>query len=326
VKTFVTGGTGFVGSHLIDVLLERGHQVTALVRSPAKAAGLAERGVTLVRGDLLDLAALREGAQDADVIHHVAALTGAVDEAEFIRANRDGTANVIEAAAASGRMPRIVLVSSMAAGGPAARGVPRTGAEPSRPVTMYGRSKLASEAVLRASALPWTIVRPPAVYGPRDRDNIITLFKAARFGIAPIFGDGTMELSLVHARDLALSLALVGEAAEAAVLHRTFYANHPEVLTSADFLRRIAAAMNRRVTLVKLGRLPVRLALGITGGLAALLKQRTILRPDKIHEFFQDAWTGDPAALMEATGWQPKFDATTGLADTLAWYRAHGWL
>ena len=155
MRTLVTGGTGFVGSHLIDVLLERGHEVTALVRSPAKARGLEARGVRLVRGDLHDLEALREAAKDADVVQHVAALTGAVDEAEFLRANRDGTANVLRAAEAAGRGARLVLTSSMAAGGPAKRDQPMRGHEPPAPVTMYGRSKLASEEVVRAGALPW---------------------------------------------------------------------------------------------------------------------------------------------------------------------------
>ena len=326
MKVFVTGGTGFVGSHLIDVLLERGHEVTALVRSPAKAEGLAERGVQLVRGDLDDHAALRDGARDAEVLFHVAALTGAIDEAEFLRANRDGTANLLAAGIASGRQPRFVLVSSMAAGGPARRGRPSVGGDPEHPVTMYGRSKLASEQVVTSGALPWTIIRPPAVYGPRDADNVITLFKAVRWGIAPIFGDGSMELSLVHVRDLAVAIARAGEARGADVVGRVFYANHPEVLTSAAFVRRIAATLGRRVLLLPLGRTPVRLALGVTGALAALLKRRTILRPDKIHEFFQEAWTGDPAPLMAATGWEPHWNAEQGLADTLRWYRAHGWL
>lgn len=326
MRVFVTGGTGFVGSHLIDVLLERGHQVTALVRSPSRAAGLAERGVTLVRGDLHDTAALAEGVREADVVQHVAALTGAIDEAEFTRANRDGTANLVRAAEATGRQPRFVLTSSMAAGGPARRGVPRTGAEPDQPVTMYGRSKLASEVVVRESRLPWTILRPPAVYGPRDVDNMLTAFKAVRGGMAPVFGDGTMELSLVHVRDLAEVLELAGEAPAEVVVGRVFYANHPEVVTSAEYLRRIGATIGKQPYLLHLGRLPVQLALSVTGGLAALLKRRTILRPDKVHEFFQDAWTGDPTSLMAATGWRPRFDTVAGLAETYAWYREQGWL
>lgn len=320
MKAFVTGGTGFVGSHLVDALLARGDDVAVLLRSPAKAADLAARGVTLVRGDLHDPAALAEGVRGADVVYHVAALTGALDEAEFLRANRDGTRHVLEAAARGGAAPRFVLVSSMAAGGPALRGRPSTGEEPPRPVTMYGRSKLASEELVRAASLPWVIVRPPAVYGPRDADNFPALFQVAARGFAPVFGTGAMELSLVHVGDLADALVRAGTAP--GLEGRTFYANHPEIVTSAELVRAVGRTLGRDVRVLRLPRPVVAAALAATGGWAALTRQRTILRPDKIHEFFQEAWTGDPSPFVAATGWTPRFDLAAGLADTLAWIRA----
>lgn len=324
MKALVTGATGFVGGHLVDRLLARGDSVTALVRSPAKAAELTARGVRLVRGDLGDHAALTEAAAAQDVIYHAAALTGAVDEAEFLAANRDGTANVVRAALAGGA-PRFVLVSSMAAGGPAGRGRPKGADGHDTPVTMYGRSKLASEQVLRGAALPWVILRPPTVYGPRDRDNLITVFKAARLGIAPVFGDGSMEVSIVHVEDLADAIVLAGTAGEQ-VVGQTYYTNHPEVLSSADLVREIARSMGRGVTLLPIPEWAARVALTATGAWAAALRRKTILRADKANEFYQAAWTGDPASFIDATGWQPRFDAATGLAHTHDWYRQAGWL
>ncbi|MFL5521190.1 MAG: NAD-dependent epimerase/dehydratase family protein, partial [Gemmatimonadales bacterium] len=115
MKALVTGATGFVGSHLVDRLLAAGDEVTALVRSPTKAAGLAERGVRLVQGDLHDLRALADAVRGQDVVQHVAALVGAVDEAEFLRANRDGTANLVTAVQREAPEARFVLTSSLAA-------------------------------------------------------------------------------------------------------------------------------------------------------------------------------------------------------------------
>lgn len=324
MRVFLTGATGFVGGHVVDRLLARGDSVTALVRSPARGAGLAARGVRLVAGDLHDLPALHAGVERADAVLHIAALTGAVDEAEFLSANRDGTANVLTAAALAPQRPRLVYVSSMAAGGPARRGAPKREAGDDHPVTMYGRSKLAGEVVLRASPHPTVILRPPSVYGPRDRDNFLALFRAARTGFAPVFGAGTMELSLIHVGDLAD--ACVAALATPGIEGRTFYVNHPQVVTSGDLVRRIGAAMGKRVRVIGIPEWLARAILTVTGGTAALLHRKTILRADKANEFFQEAWTADPAPFMTATGWRATRELTAGLVETYAYYREAGWI
>jgi nucleoside-diphosphate-sugar epimerase len=323
VKALVTGATGFVGGHLVERLARDGHEVTALVRSPAKAARLLKPEIRLERGDLHDEAALARAVAGQDVIYHVAGSVAARDEAAYMAGNRDGTRNVIRAAEAAGR-PRFIHVSSMAAGGPSRKGVPMTVADRPHPVTAYGRSKLAAEAVVRASALPWTILRPPTIYGPNDRDNLIKVFRIARTGIAPVFGDGSMELSAVYAPDLADALVLAAAAPAAA--GQTYYANHPEVLTSAGLVRLIGRAMGRTVRIVGVPEPLGRVILAATGGVASLLGRVTILNLDKANEFFQPAWTGDPAPLMADTGWRPAHDMASGLAETWRWYRAAGWI
>lgn len=324
MKALVTGATGFVGGHLVDQLLERGDTVTALVRTPARAADAAARGVTLVQGDLGDLDALAKATDGQEVIYHVAALTGAVNEAEFLAANRDGTRDLARAAVEAGGTARFVLVSSMAAGGPARRGVPKRASDPNAPVTMYGRSKLASEAALAAEPLTWTILRPPTIYGPRDRDNLLTVFKAARLGIAPVFGTGAMELSLVYVTDLVD--AMIRAATSDATRHQLFYVNHPEVITSADLVRGIGREMGREVSLFPIPEWMARVALNATGAWAAALSRKTILRADKANEFYQEAWTGDASDFVAATGWTPHWDFATGIASTAAWYRTAKWL
>lgn len=322
MRVLVTGATGFVGGHLVDRLLAAGDEVTALVRSPARAAGMADRGVRLVQGDLHDHAALRDAARAQQVVYHVAALLGATDEAEFLRANREGTANVVAAMEAVAPYARLVLVSSLAAAGPAAPGRPRKEGEPAAPVTMYGRSKLASEEVVRASGLPWVIARPPAVYGPRDSDNFATLYRLARFGVGPVFGDGSQEVSLVYAPDLAEALRLAG--VTPGIEGRAYFTNHPEVVTTRAIVTGIGKSMGRSVTVLPVPRPVATLALAAVGGVAGLLKRKTILRADKANEFFQPAWTADPAAMMGDTGWVPAHDMALGLAKTWDWYREHG--
>lgn len=323
MKALVTGATGFVGGHLVERLRAEGHEVTALVRSPAKAARLLELGVRLERGDLHDQPALERASAGQDAVFHVAGSVAARDEAAYLDGNRDGTRNVVRAAEASGR-PRFVHVSSMAAGGPSRKGVPMTADDPPHPVTAYGRSKLAAEDVVRGSALPWTILRPPTIYGPNDRDNLIKVFRIARTGIAPVFGDGSMELSAVYAPDLADALVRAAEPRE--TVGRVYYANHPEVLTSAGLVRLIGRTMGRTVRVVGVPEPLGRAILTVTGGTASLLGRVTILNRDKANEFFQPAWTGDPAPLTRDTGWRAAHDVAAGLAETWRWYRAAGWI
>ncbi len=322
MKALVTGGTGFVGSHLIDALLKRGDTVTALVRTPARAAGLAAAGVHLVRGDLDAHAALREATEAVDVIYHVAGRVAARDDAEFLRANAEGTANLLTAARGSGA-PRFVLVSSLAAGGPAPRGAPLSGGEPARPVTAYGRSKLAGEEAVRASSLPWVILRPPMVYGPRDTE-VLKLFKMARWGLAPIFGKGDQELSAIFGPDLAGALIAAGTSPN--TIGKTYLPCHPEVFTSRAFAQEIGTAVGRDVLILSVPEPIGRGLLAVIGGAAKLTGTASVLSSEKADEFFETAWTGDPAALMRDTGWTPGRSLPEGLAETMTWYRAEGWI
>jgi nucleoside-diphosphate-sugar epimerase len=322
MRALVTGATGFVGSHLVEALQNGSVEVTALARSASKAAALAQRGIRVVSGDLHDAAGLEHAVRDQDVVYHVAGVVAARDEAEFMHANRDGTRNLLTATERQGRS-RFVLVSSLAATGPAPRGAPLLGTEPPRPVTAYGRSKLAAEQLVRRSSLPWSIVRPPIVYGPRDRE-VLKVFRLARLGLAPVFGDGSQELSAVHAADLAQALMAV--ASTPITTGGTYHACHPQVFTSSELGRAVGAAMGRSVVRLRVPLAAGRTLLAITETLARLTRQVTILTTDKANEFFQTAWTGDPSPLTRDSGWHARHDLSSGLADTYQWYRKAGWL
>jgi dihydroflavonol-4-reductase len=224
----VTGGTGFVGGHLVAALRARGDEVTCLVRRATPAGSVESLGCRIVRGDLADLRALEELVQGARVVHHVAGRVSAPHEAAFHAANREGTAALGRAAREAG-VARLVYVSSLAVTGPTVPGQPLDEAGPPRPVTPYGRSKAAGEAAVREARLPYTIVRPPVVYGPWDRE-LLRVFRLARRGIVPVLGDGTQELSLVHARDLAQ--ALIAAALSPRTEGGTYHAAHPDAVPS----------------------------------------------------------------------------------------------
>lgn len=323
MRAFVTGGTGFVGAHLVQALRARGDAVTCLVRTPTKprALGWAE-DVVLVTGDLHDRTALLAGCRDADVVYHVAGRIHARSAREFFTANRDGTMRVLEAAAAH-PPSRFVYVSSLAVGGPSDPGRPIDEGRPPAPVSDYGRSKLAAEAAVRAAAFPWTIVRPPVVYGEWDRETL-RLYRLAAAGWGTVIGDGTQELSVIYAGDLAG--ALVTAAASPVTHARVYYATHPVSTTTRALVDTVGRAVGTRPRIV---RVPGALAQGglwAVGSLANLVGRSTVLSADKAKELLAPAWLCSGEALTRDTGWRATTNLETGLARTAAWYRVEGWL
>jgi nucleoside-diphosphate-sugar epimerase len=322
VNVFVTGGTGFVGAHLVRALQERGDRVTCLVRRPELAERLGWRGVRLVHGDLDDVSALRDGCEDAELVFHVAGRIVARNAREFMATNRDGTANVLEAAHEHG-VTRFVLVSSLAAAGPTTPGHPIDETRPPAPVTDYGRSKLAAEVLVRAMPFPWTIVRPPVVYGEWDRSTL-KVFQLARGPVAPVFGDGSQELSVIHAADLAHALIAAGTSPAAE--GRAYFATHPAATTSRALLLACARTLGTSPRIVPLPAVLARALLWTVGSLAHLAGRATFLSADKANEYLAPAWTCRGDALTRDTGWRAEIDLEPGLARTAAWYREVGWL
>lgn len=333
MKTFVTGGTGFVGSHLVELLQARGYEVTCLVRDRSKAERIFGSQLPhLELGDLNDIDALMRGAEGAQLVFHVAALTAAKNPAEFRHTNVEATRSVVEVTRRASRdLERLVYVSSLAALGPTRRGTILPDDATPRPVTAYGESKLAGEEIIKASDLPWTVVRPPAVYGPRDRE-LLKLFAMVKKGWATVFGDGAQELTLIHVSDLAQALLAAAQSSE--TVGESFFATHPEVVTQVELVYRIHKALaalgfrkeSDEPRVVPLPETVARISLGIIGAAARLAGRRTVLSADKAAEFLAEAWTCSPRRLKQATDWSPTYDSNEGLFQTAKWYRDHQWL
>src|SRR5664279_1177301 len=189
----LTGGTGFVGSHVAHALLAAGYRVRALARRPDDIGWLKGTGAELVKGDVRDAATLPALVEDASAVVHVAGKTSARSEAEYMAANAAGSANVVAAVRKSAPHAHVVLVSSQAAGGPSPNGAPVRAADPPRPVSSYGRSKLAGEEAIRNEpGLAFTILRLSAVYGPREKAIRAAVIRAAGIlaGVLSTFGKG----------------------------------------------------------------------------------------------------------------------------------------
>jgi nucleoside-diphosphate-sugar epimerase len=322
MKAAVTGGTGFVGGHLVDGLLRRGAELSCLVRSAPRGVPLEARGCRVVPGSLHDEQALDALVSGADVVFHVAGAVAALSEAEFLRVNRDGT-SLLAAASARAGAGRFVYVSSLAVSGPARPGHPLDEGGTPAPLTPYGRSKLAGEEGVRRSGVPFTIVRPPVVYGPRDRE-LLRIFRLVRRGIAPLLGDGRQELSLVHAGDLAR--ALIAAAASPATAGRVYHAAGPERVTQRELSQLVGRALRKRPLALPVPGALLRVALAASDAVARLTGTPTLLGSDKLAEFLAPAWICSSEALARDAGWRAAIPLERGLAETAQWYREARWL
>lgn len=296
----LTGGTGFVGGHTLTALLAAGHDVRALTRraQPERA------DVAWVHGALDNPPSLAELCRGADAVVHVAGVTNAPDAAGFDAGNRLGTAAMLDAAHASG-VRRFVHVSSLAAREPQ--------------LSLYGASKRAAEDAVTASALDWQVVRPPAIYGPGDTDNL-ELFKFARRGIIPLPPGG--RLSVVHAADLARLFVALVEASKGQCFYEADDAR-PGGWSHREYALAIGAAVGRRPLLVPLPRPLVSLGARIDMRLRGPHAKLTL---DRVAYFCHPDWTIDPAKRPPTDFWHPKTETMAGLAATATWYHEHNWL
>jgi nucleoside-diphosphate-sugar epimerase len=328
VKVFVTGATGFVGSHLVRELLDRGDEVVCLVRDVERARKLlGEKMPTLVHGSLNDRDKLRSACEGADIIFHSAALTTARSRDEFFAVNTDGTQLLVEVASeAAPELSRLVFVSSQTAAGPSKRGEPRTEEHSPVAVSNYGASKLAGEDRVRKSHLPWTIVRPCAVYGPGDQ-AFLSVFKIAKLGFIPALGSPDQQLSMVHVSDLVRCLLGV---VTSKTLEQTYFASHPEIVTGKTLCKHARSALYpggaRDPLIFGLPRWAAKSILEITYAAASAVGKSTFLSPDKGHEYFAEAWLCSPKKIEQDIGWRAEIGIEEGVRDTVRWYRKNGWL
>jgi nucleoside-diphosphate-sugar epimerase len=296
----ITGGTGFVGSRLIALAVEAGHRVRALTRREQ-----AEREhIAWVPGDLHDDAALAALAQGADAVIHVAGVVNAPTREGFAAGNIDGTRNMLAAAADAG-VKRFVHVSSLAAREPG--------------MSSYGWSKAEGDKLVEDSPLDWTIVRPPAIYGPGDME-MLELFKLARRGLALLPPGG--RLSVIEVGELGrLRLALAVSDSCKRTLDCDDGAENG--WSHEEFARAVGAATGKRVAAIALPR-PLMMA---GAHLDRLVRGKGAkLTPDRVAYFCHQDWVIDSARRPPADLWQPQVETLAGLAATAAWYREQGLL
>lgn len=324
----VTGASGFLGSHVAEQLSRSGRRVRALVRKTSNTEFLKSlEHVELTYGSVEDRESVVAAADGVEAIVHAAGLVKARGPEEFRRVNTEGTENVLAAALQhKGGIRRFVLVSSQAAGGPSdAAGTPVCVGRETEPVTHYGRSKLAAErAVLeRKDDLPVTVIRPPAIYGPRDQE-ILVFFKAVNSGVLPLTNPLGARYSMIYGADCAAACI---RAVDADVPSgSTFYVEDGEPVTFEAMIQAVEEALGKRAWM----RLPLPKPVVRTAALFSELYGKAtdsavMLTRDKCNELFNQ-WVCDGTAAREQLGWAPRVTFAEGVKLTADWYRKAGWL
>ena len=327
MKVLLTGANGFVGSHILDKLCARGLATAALLRPAGNQRFIQAHLPRLeVRvGSLSDPQSLDAALRDVTHVIHCAGCTKALRNSEFYEVNQAGTRNVVEAVNRQhGRIQRLIHLSSLAAGGPASPDQPAREDDLPHPVSEYGRSKLAGERELHdACKTEYVILRPPAVYGPRD-EAFLPLFKAVQAHILPRFGGGRQTLSLVFAEDLAEAVATC--LTHPAAAGKTFYVASGEVTTAHAMAREIAGQMKIRTLLLSLPTVALWPLCCLQETLSWLTRRPNVLSRQKYAELRAPGWVCDPTRLRQETGFVGGTTLKNGIAKTLAWYRQERWL
>jgi dihydroflavonol-4-reductase len=323
----ITGATGFIGSHLAEHLLNKGFRVKALVRPTSDLRWIEGLELEIVPGSLHDGRFLEEAVGGADYIFHLAGAVKAKDPGDFYFHNTQATVNLANAAlAAAPGLKRFVFVSSQAAAGPAeCLERPICEGDQCRPLTDYGKSKLAAERELGklSDRLPLTIIRPSVVYGPRDTE-VLAYFRWIKRGLAPLPGFRARYAQLIYVKDLVEGMALA--ASSPSSLGRTYFLAGDRPYSWGEISDAIAGCLGKKPFKLHIPLLLAHLSALFNEAGAYLLDKPAMVTRQKVREMSQPYWAVSPQAAQKDFGFKCDYDLARGMAETAKWYKEQGWI
>ena len=323
MKIGVTGGTGFIGSHLIEELLSIGHELKCLVRKTSNLRWISNLPIELIQGSLCERESFQELVQDADVIYHVAGAVGGFSEEDYIKGNFVTTKNLIDTIKEiNPQISRFIFVSSQSAAGPAMDSKPKVEDDPPTPVSFYGKSKLFAENYVKNSGVPYTIIRPVPVYGPRDA-GMFFLFKYAKAGILPLIGSFEF-FNMIHVKDLVKALILIMDTQKS--LNQTYFVSDGNHYRLQEMGQKLSRIMNRDIKYVKIPVLIAKIYFSIVQTYNKLKGSTSMVNKDKLREITHGQWICSIEKIKKELNFTPSIEIDTGLYETYRWYIENGWL
>jgi len=314
----VTGGTGFIGSHLVDSLLEKKQPFRVLARRPGSV-----KNAIATRGDLATGEGIAQALDGVETVIHLAGTTKTIAPEGYRMGNVVATENLARAIAARGRPIRVIHVSSLAAVGPAPDGAAVTEDDEPRPVSLYGDSKLKGERAMRAHVPDAVVVRPPVVYGPRDTD-VFQILKSASQGIALRIAGDERWFSAIYIRDLVDGILLAAQSPSA--MGKTWFLAHPAPVSFTEMMAHIAEAIGRTPRIITIPAAAAFAAGSCAEALSRLTRKPGILSRDKVREMICLRWVCSTDRAKSEMGFEAATDFHKGIEKSVSWYRTAGWL
>lgn len=324
MKALITGATGFIGSHLAERLLKLGYDVSCLVRNTSGIRWLEDLDIHLIRGDLTDKDLLVHSVKGVDYIFHIAGVTKTIQREEFYFSNSRITEMLIETVVENNPdVRRFIYMSSLSAFGPWTDCAIPTENETPHPVSDYGKSKLLGEqAVLRYSdKVAVTILRPCAVYGPRDKEFFL-IFKLVNNRLLPYWGEG--RLSLIYIEDLIESIVLASN--EEKAIGKTYFISDGMVYSNSAVIDEIASSLGVRVNRIMVPRFLL-LPIGFFSEIISkIMRNQSMINSDKMKEIRHSHWVCDISRAKKDLKFTPRIGLKKGIKWTADWYRIHKWM
>lgn len=326
MKALITGGTGFIGSFLVEKLLQKGYEIFCLIRKISNLKWLNKLPVQYVYGDVTLLESLTAAVQGVDYVFHLGGLTKALKPADYFYVNTQGTANLLTACSKeNSNLKKFIFVSSLAASGPSLDGQPLTELSPAAPLTPYGKSKAEAEKLVLSyqEKFPVTILRPPPVYGPRDVD-VFEIFKYVNQRIKLRLRGPERLTSMIYVHDLVNGIILVAEKKQAN--GQTYFLTDGGYYSWEQINNLIEKALNKRAFSITLPILMLDAAAELSEWIAKLSRKASVLNRPKALEMKQQFWICSNEKAKKELGFSPQFTLEKGIIETVRWYQNAGWL
>lgn len=325
MRALVTGSNGFIGSHLVEKLLEKNYEVRCLVRKTSNLRWIKNLPVEFVYGDVTQKETLMPAVENVDIVFHLGGLVRALSWEGFYRVNAQGTKNLLDACAERAKnLRRFMYVSSQAVVGPSRSERKIRENDTPMPVSLYGKSKLEAEKIVWdfKKIFAVTILRPPSVFGPRD-DDILEIFKYIKWHIKPQVGIKKRKLSIIYIEDLIRGIIMAAESAKGE--NQIFFLT-AEPCEWSEFEDSIAEVMGRKAIPIIVPEIAVDVAAFFGEIKAKVSRKPALLNKDKAHEMKEQFWLVDGSKAKEILGFEPSIALREGIFRTYRWYREQGWL